>query len=223
MTAGPQLQSRPLAKNFRLCLHESAPLRQLRPTSGRATLTSKKSCSLAEKQPVSEPRPVPIRLEGALETGSRGATFAWAATAACTLLLERRKEPVPCSPGALAPAITFETQERTGEKRSGVTDNCRPSGANTTNGAGSRAAGSPHTASAKCTARHSVGDALDLSPEPPAAALPDSCIPSTYRAGARRLRSIRSRRRYKSASSRSLSPGSAAPRAPTAQTGRESD
>jgi hypothetical protein len=50
---------------------KSAPGRAARP----ATLKLKKSCSLAEKQPVSGPRPVPSRLQEAFETGLRGTTF----------------------------------------------------------------------------------------------------------------------------------------------------
>jgi hypothetical protein len=65
-----------LAKMFAARFQSLGPLRPALRASAQAILKSKKSCSLAKTQPVSEPRPVPIRLQGAFETGSRGATFA---------------------------------------------------------------------------------------------------------------------------------------------------
>jgi len=59
-------RSHRLAKNLCPCFHEPAPTRPRSPALGRVILKSQKSCSLAKMQPVSEPRPVPIRLQGAI-------------------------------------------------------------------------------------------------------------------------------------------------------------
>jgi hypothetical protein len=94
----------PVAKTFRPCFHEPAPPGPRRPAPSRVTLKSKKSCSLAEKQPFrGDVRCLTMvpPCRGQFETGSRRATFVrrpqW-----LVLLLERRQEPVPRSPGAIA-------------------------------------------------------------------------------------------------------------------------
>jgi hypothetical protein len=72
------LQSRRLARNLRPCFHEPAPPRPRRPAPSRVTLKSKKSCSLAEKQPFrGDVRCLTMvpPCRGQFETGSRRATF----------------------------------------------------------------------------------------------------------------------------------------------------
>jgi hypothetical protein len=106
MTARLNRRSRRLAKTIRPCFHGPAPIRLRCPAAGRVILKSQKSCSLAKTQPVSEPRPVPIRLQGAFETGSRGATFVRRPQWLVFSSSRGDKEPVPGSPGAQAPAIS---------------------------------------------------------------------------------------------------------------------
>jgi hypothetical protein len=68
----------PVAKTFRPCFHEPAPPGPRRPAPSRVTLKSKKSCSLAEKQPFrGDVRCLTMvpPCRGQFETGSRRATF----------------------------------------------------------------------------------------------------------------------------------------------------